>query len=115
MAWGEVFPVIKNLWTSSFVLVAGGWSLLLLAFFYAVIDVIGWKSWAWIWVIIGANAITIYMAQRILPFGEISKFFLSGVSELSGDGKRLVILGGVLLLKWALLIFLYRHRIFLRL
>jgi predicted acyltransferase len=115
MAWGEVFPVIKNLWTSSFVLVAGGWSLLLLAFFYAVIDVIGWKSWAWIWVVIGANAITIYMAQRILPFGEISKFFFSGVSELSGDGKRLVILGGVLLLKWALLIFLYRHRIFLRL
>ena len=32
--WGLQFPVIKNIWTSSYVLVAGGWSLLLLALFY---------------------------------------------------------------------------------
>src|SRR5262249_28067297 len=34
------FPIIKNIWTSSFVLFAGGWSLLLLALFYWIIDVL---------------------------------------------------------------------------
>src|SRR5262249_25416788 len=38
--WGRDFPIIKNLWTSTFVLVAGGWSLLLLALFYTIIDVL---------------------------------------------------------------------------
>ena len=47
--WGNTtpyrFPIIKNIWTSSFVLVAGGWSLLLLAFFYGVIDVLGFHHY----------------------------------------------------------------------
>src|SRR6185503_18964736 len=43
--WSLDFPVIKKMWTSSYVLVAGGWSLLLLALFYWLIDVKGWKRW----------------------------------------------------------------------
>ena len=113
-AWGSVFPIIKNLWTSSFVLYAGGWSMILLAVFYTLIDVIGWRSWAWIWVVIGANAITIYLAQRFIPFEGISKFLFGGVASLSGDYKALVLAGGVLVIKWALLAYMYRHRIFLR-
>ena len=55
-AWGGYipqipgnFPLIKNLWTSSFVLVTGGWSLVLLAIFYLLIDVIGWQKSACEW------------------------------------------------------------------
>jgi predicted acyltransferase len=112
--WGNIFPIIKNLWTSSFVLYAGGWSMILLAIFYTIIDVIGWRSWAWIWVVIGANAITIYLAQRFISFEGISKFLFGGVASLSGNYKALVLAGGVLVIKWALLAFMYRHRIFLR-
>jgi len=113
-AWGNIFPIIKNLWTSSFVLYAGGWSMILLAIFYTIIDVIGWRSWAWIWVVIGANAITIYLAQRFISFEGISKFLFGGVASLSGNYKALVLAGGVLVIKLALLAFMYRHRIFLR-
>ena len=70
--WGNYFPIIKNLWTSSFVLVAGGWSLMLLSIFYGIIDGLGFKAWAWLWIIIGANAITIYLMQRVVPFNKIS-------------------------------------------
>ena len=112
--WGNGFPIIKNLWTSSFVLYAGGWSMILLAIFYTIIDVIGWRSWAWIWVVIGANAITIYLAQRFISFEGISKFLFGGVASLSGNYKALVLAGGVLVIKLALLAFMYRHRIFLR-
>ena len=113
--WGNSFPIIKILWTSSFVLVAGGWSLLLLALFYAVIDVIGWQRWAFFWVVIGANAITIYFVPKIIDFDKMSEFFLTGVSQLVGDWKTVILVAGALAAKWLFLLFLYRQRIFLRL
>ena len=114
--WGLTFPIIKILWTSSFVLVAGGWSLLLLALFYALIDVIGWRKWAFFWIVIGANAITIYVVPRFIDFdGKLAKFFLTGVSELSGNASVLVLVTGALAAKWLFLWYLYRQRIFLRL
>ncbi len=76
--WGLVFPIIKILWTSSYVLFAGGWSLLLLALFYWVIDVKGYRRWAFPFVVIGMNAITIYFLQSFVNFEEISRFFLGG-------------------------------------
>ncbi len=113
--WGNYFPVIKNLWTSSFVLVAGGWSLMLLSVFYGLIDGLGWKRWAWIWVAIGANAITIYLLQRIVPFSSISKFFFQGTANLAGDHGAILLLAGALACKCLLLAWLYNKRVFLRL
>lgn len=113
-AWGQFFPIIKNIWTSSFVLVAGGWSLLLLALFYAVIDVLGWRKWSLFFVVIGMNAITIYFAQRFVDFRKISEFFLGGVASGCGVWAPVVILAGVLAAKWLLLWYLYRQRAFLR-
>lgn len=112
--WGLSFPVIKNLWTSSFVLVAGGWSLLLLAMFYAIVDVLGFHRLAFFWVVIGMNAITIYVGQRIVNFYDIAEFFFGGIGTLAGESSGLVLLVGILTLKWLLLFFLFRHRIFLR-
>lgn len=113
--WGEYFPIIKNLWTSSFVLVAGGFSLLLLGLFYLVIDVWKLRGWSFFFVVIGMNAITIYMAQAIIPFGDIAKFFLSGTLPLLSDPVRLIVLAlGVLAVKWFFLYHLYRTKTFLR-
>jgi predicted acyltransferase len=114
--WGEVFPIIKNLWTSSFVLVAAGYSLLLLALFYCVIDVLGWRGWlAFFFAVIGANAITIYVVPRFLDFGKMSTFFLEGVARHSGEGFGPVVLAlGVLAFKWLFLLYLYRRGYFLR-
>ena len=64
--WGFAFPINKNLWSSSFVLFAGGWSLLLLALFYLVIDVWGYTKWAFFFVVIGMNSILIYMAGSFI-------------------------------------------------
>jgi predicted acyltransferase len=112
--WGRDFPVIKILWTSTFVLVAGGWSLLLLALFYAIIDVIGLRFWAIFFVVIGVNAITIYVASAIIPFSDISRFLLGGAARLSGSFGPILLAIGTLLIKWLLLLHLYRNRIFLR-
>ncbi len=112
--WGWYFPVIKILWTSTYVLIAGGWSLLLLALFYMIIDVIGSRAWAFFFVVIGVNAITIYMVSRIIPFPEISQFLLGGAARLSGSFGPVLLATGTLVLEWLLLLHLYRNRIFLR-
>ena len=118
-AWNGWFPVIKNLWTSSFVLVAGGFSLLLLALFYAVIDVLKFRRWAFFFVVIGVNAITIYIAPRFIDFHHVAQFFLGGVYRLSeqhaSTGFRQVVeASGVLAAEWVFLLILYRQKMFLR-
>lgn len=112
--WGTHFPIIKNLWTSSFVLVAGGWSLLLLALFYLVIDVWGWQWWSFPLVVIGVNAITIYVVPRFVDFNKMATFFFGGVMSLAGDWKLVIAAAGALACKWVFLWVLYRQRMFLR-
>jgi predicted acyltransferase len=112
--WGQVFPIIKILWTSSYVLVAGGWSLLFLAFFYTVIDVIKFRSWAFFFVVIGVNAITIYVARHFIPFDSISQRVFSGVARMAGSFGPVIVPLGAVAIEWLLLLHLYRNKIFLR-
>jgi len=109
------YPIIKAMWTVSYVLKAGGVSALLLALFYYVIDVKGSKNWTLFFRVFGMNSITIYMGSRILDFHGISRFFLgwTGV-HINEQWGALFIAIGVLILQWALMLFLYRRKIFLR-
>ncbi len=66
--WSLEFPLNKNMWTSSFVLVAGGYSLALLALCFWTIEVRGWsKGWTWPWLVFGSNAIAVYMFSELFP------------------------------------------------
>jgi predicted acyltransferase len=113
-AWSFAFPIIKIIWTSSYTLFAAGWSLLLLALFYWIIDVKGYRKWTLFFVVIGVNPITIYFLQRFVDFEGIAGFFLSGVAANAGLIAPLILPIGVLAVKWLLLWFLYRHRIFFK-
>ncbi len=113
--WGMKFPIIKNLWTSSFVLLAAGWSLILLSIFYAIIDVMKLRGWAFLWIVIGMNAITIYVAPRLIDFEKPAAFLLSGCIRLSGDWGAVLLQFAELSTKWLFLYVLYRNRLFLRL
>ena len=110
-----VYPVIKKMWTVSYVLRAAGVSALMLASFYYVIDVRGFKGWTLFFRVFGMNSITIYMAARIIDFHDISRFFLNWTSvHISEQWGLLFIATGVLILQWGLMLFLYRKKIFLR-
>jgi predicted acyltransferase len=114
--WSFSFPMIKRVvWSSSYVTFACGWSLLLLALFYWIIDVRGYKRWAWFFVVIGMNAITIYFLQSIVDFNHIAKLLVQGVADQSGIVHPAILPLGIVGVKWTLLWFLYRHRIFFRL
>ncbi|MEA3463036.1 MAG: DUF5009 domain-containing protein [Bacteroidota bacterium] len=110
-----VYPVIKKMWTVPYVMMAGGYSALLLSLFYFVIDVKGYKNWTLFFRVFGMNSITIYMGARILGFRDISRFFLNWTSiHISEEWGAVFIAIGVVVLQWALLLFLYRRKIFLR-
>lgn len=114
--WDLVFPINKNLWTSSFVLFAGGWSLLLLALFYLVIDVAGYKKWAFPFVVIGLNSITVYMLNSgILNFDQMGRYFFTGVAGWFPEAAQPIIFSSAAILcMWLVLYLLYKHKIFLK-
>ena len=67
-AWSLEFPLNKNMWTSSFVLVAGGYSLALLTLCFWAIEQRNWrKGWTWVWLVFGSNAIAVYMFSELMP------------------------------------------------
>jgi len=109
-----ILPNIKHLWTSSMVLWAGGWSLLLLALFYGVIDVLGYKRWAFPFQVIGANAILAYMIQPLFRFAEINKHLFGGLCSLFGPAESFLLALFTTLTLWGLLYYFYRSRIFVR-
>ena len=113
--WNLVFPINKNLWSCSFVCCAGGWSLLLFALFYLVVDVIGLRKWAFPLRVIGMNSITIYLAQQFVDFSKPVNALFGGVLELLP--REYHALGWwccYMLVCWCLLYFLYRKKVFLK-
>jgi predicted acyltransferase len=114
--WNEQLPVIKKIWTSSFVLVAGGYSCLLLGTFYLVIDVWRFEAWARPFVWVGMNAITIYMVHNIVNFDQLAHRLVGGdLKPYFGKWDELVSACVVVAITLGLCHFLYRRKIFLRL
>jgi predicted acyltransferase len=113
--WNLAFPINKNLWSSSFVCWVGGLSLLLFSVFYLIIDVWNLRKWAFFFVVIGMNPITIYLAQRIINFDHASKFFFGGIIELFPEIWAPFLNGmAITAIGWVFLYFLYKKKIFLK-
>ena len=117
--WSFQFPLIKRIWSSSFVLVASGYSAMMLGLFYYLVDVRKWSRWCEPFVWIGMNPITLYLLSRVISFTQIARMFVGGDVEAFFDARSpglggLVVamfaLGLVFLLAW----FLHRRKIFLR-
>lgn len=119
LLWHLQFPIIKKIWTSSFVLFTAGLSSLLLALFYYVIDIKNHRGWCRPFVWIGMNSITIYLIVRVVKLEEIAKCFVGGEIHASLENVRNGLgdlVTALLALSFSFLIcrFLYQRKIFLR-
>ena len=117
--WSFQFPLVKRIWTSSFILVASGYSAMMLGLFYYVVDVRKWSRWCEPFVWIGMNPITLYLLSRVISYTQIARMFVGGDVEayfdalspgLGGLIVAMFAVGLVFLLAW----FLHRRKIFLR-
>ena len=77
-------PIIKKIWTSSFVLLSSGVSFVLLALFYWIVDIKGYQKWTFPFRVIGLNAIAAYVASHIFNFSLIAKQILYGFEQFTG-------------------------------
>jgi len=115
LAWNTIFPINKNLWTSSFVLNVGGISLLLLAGFYYIIDVLGYKKWAFFFSVIGMNSILIYLSPHFINWKYMTDGFFHWVGQITPvPWDALALVFCFLAVKWVFLYILYKKKIFLR-
>lgn len=112
--WGIWFPIIHHLWTSSLVLYAGGWSYLLLALFFLMIDVWGYRKWAFPFVVIGMNAIAVYVATHLFNFKLIGNVFVGGLTKWLGPWNDFVQELAALMVVWLIMYWMYRKKTFIK-
>lgn len=106
------FPITK--WVSpSFIFLTSGISSVLMAIFYWIIDVKGYKKWAFFFVVVGVNPITIYVADfHIINFRRVANVFVGGIDF--GDGNALALAIVMAAIKWLLLYYFYKQKVFLK-
>ena len=114
LIWSLFFPIIKHLWTSSFVLFSGGLCFMLLALFYMVIDVLGFRKWAFGFVVIGMNAIAVYMATHLINFRNIGGVFVEGLEKYAGNWYSLIYALAGFAVVWLILWWMYRKKTFIK-
>ena len=119
--WGLQFPVVKRIWTSSFCLVSGGFSAMMLGAFYLIVDVWRWQKWCVPFLWIGANALAAYLAVNLVDFPAIAARFVGGDVQAFLDAHLAKGIGGLVIaivglaLPVLLVLSLYQKKIFIRL
>lgn len=114
-AWNFVYPINKALWSSSFVMAVAGYSLVMFAMFYYIIDVRGWRRWDFYFRIIGMNSIAIFMLPRFIDFSKMSHRLFEGCYSLLPEAYYPVAETlGYMVVLWLAMYFMYRQRIFLK-
>ncbi len=115
--WGLQFPIIKNLWTSSFVLYTAGWSCLLLGATYGIADGLKWRRWGYPFLLIGMNPLVIYILTntRWIDFHYVAQFFL-GFTYAGASATMVQVWQEVttLIVQFVFLYWLHRRKLFWR-
>lgn len=114
-AWNLIYPINKALWSSSFVLAVAGYSLVMFALFYCIIDVCGLRKWDFYFKVIGMNSILIYMAPKFIDFWKLNHSLFDGVFGLFPPQYTAVVeTVGYMTVLWLFMYFMYRQKIFLK-
>jgi len=115
LLWSLHFPINKHLWTSSFILLTGGMALLFLALFYGVIEIAGYRRWAFFFQVIGLNSLVIYLGYRFIDFRHTSRLLFEGIYQYAREPWHDVWQTlGALTLVWLFLYILYHFNIFVK-
>jgi heparan-alpha-glucosaminide N-acetyltransferase len=116
--WAGICPIVKRGWTSAYTLYSGGWVVLILAGFYALIECKGWRRWAFPLVVVGMNSIAVYvMSWTMTGFfsNALDRHAGKAISAISGPTFQPVLHGfAVMLIFWFILFWMYRRKIFLK-
>jgi predicted acyltransferase len=111
--WNFVHPINKYIWTSSMTVWTAGWCYLMLAAFYLLIDLWGFRKFAFPFIVLGANALVAYMADYFIRFKDIAALLFHGEARMGVSGTLLQAFAAFMIL-WLGLYWMYKKRIFVR-
>ncbi len=118
LQWLRICPIVKRIWTSSYTLYSGGLIVLILAGLYAIMELKGWKRWAFPLLVIGANSITIYVMSWTMEHfvsAALVRHLGRGPFLVLGPAFEPVLHGaGVVIVFWLILFWMYRRKLFLK-
>lgn len=114
LALSPVIPVIMKLWTTSYGIMSAGFACIQFLIFYWIIDVLGFRKWSFPFVVIGMNAIAIYLGVTLVPFSRVVGIFSKPVAAHLGPFAALFSAAAVLAVEWLVLFWMYKRKIFLR-
>jgi len=113
--WGAYFPIVRNYMTSTYVLISVGISLLVLALFYVIIDILGYSKWAFFFVVFGVNSIAIYMMAHLFDFRLIGNVVVGGFSSLfRPEMKDFIQAVTAMAVMWLIMYYMYRKKTFIK-
>ena len=132
LLWGLFFPINKPIWSSSYVLLMGGWAMIFLSLSILFMDVLGWKGATEPFVVFGSNPLFIFVLSSVyaktiayfkfIPMGEatvsiktwvFAKVFMPLANYSAIDASLLFALTTITIF-WAISLILYRKKIFIK-
>ena len=113
-ALSPFIPVIMKMWTTSYGLVSAGWACLMFALVYWLVDIRGYRKWCFPFVVIGSNAVFIYMFTSLLHLDRGMRIFTAGISRALGRGGPLFHELSVIAAEWIILFWMFKRKIFIK-
>ena len=114
LIWNFWHPSIKHIWTSSYVLLSGGLCLMLLALFYYLVDVLEYRKWSTMFIVIGSNAIAAYVSAHIFDFKLVAEVFVGGLEKYVGSWYQFILALGGFTVLYLILKFMHKNKIFIK-
>jgi len=112
-ALNPVIPIVMKIWTTSYGLASAGFACLMFLVFYWLVDVRGYRKLALPFLVIGMNAVAIYMSESIIPWSNIVAIFTHSLAGTLGSFTPLFHAIAVLTIEWLVLYWMYKRKIFL--
>jgi predicted acyltransferase len=106
-------PVVMKMWTTSYGILSASWSCLMFLFFYWIVDVLGYRRWVFVFVIIGMNALAVYLCNTVTRLHEIVGIFTRGPAAAMGPVGPLFAALAFFAVEWSILYWMYKRKLFL--
>jgi heparan-alpha-glucosaminide N-acetyltransferase len=113
-----ICPIVKRIWTPSWSIFSSGWVVLLLTGLYYIVDIRGYRRWAFPLLVVGVNSIAMYVLVHVATEYVERSFTIhlgSGLFNVLGPAFAPILLGGAALLTfWFILLWMYRNKLYVR-
>jgi len=106
-------PVVMKMWTTSYGILSASWSCLMFLLFYWLVDVLGYRKWAFVFVVIGMNALAVYLCNTVTRLHEIVGIFTRGPAAAMGPVGPLFAALAFFAVEWSILHWMYKRKLFL--